>query len=209
MKTAERILQASRELLNEQGTAQVTTNAIADAADLSVGNLYYHYKNKDDILFALFEQFDQQAQALLNIHDDEISIEHWTRWWERWFELVSQNGFLFHDQRYLLNRNGHLQHQYDRLMGQLEKSQKRVFKRFKLNEQLVATDADVERIAREVTFIAFFWQDFIDARSSGYSDYKTPFGSALHQTLGLLLPYLKVPAQMQVEDIMRHVKASA
>ena len=203
MKTAQRILKASRDLLNEQGSAQVTTNAIADAADLSVGNLYYHYKNKDDILVALFTEFEKEAHQLLSICDEHTSIAQWVCWWQDWFALVEHNAFLFHDQSYLLNRNDHLKFLYNRLVGQLERSQNAVFLRFKQSDELVATDSDIERMAREVTFIAFFWQDFVDLGKTTESAAKSPYVSALNQTLGLLLPYLKIPAQMQVEDIMK------
>jgi AcrR family transcriptional regulator len=43
-------------LFNEQGTAVVSTNHIADAAGISPGNLYYHYANKAEIIRAIFER---------------------------------------------------------------------------------------------------------------------------------------------------------
>ena len=42
-ETKERILSAALRLFNSQGTAGVSTNHIAEAAGLSVGNLYYHF----------------------------------------------------------------------------------------------------------------------------------------------------------------------
>lgn len=53
--TQEKILNAALALFNEQGTAQVTTNHVAAAAGISPGNLYYHYRNKEEIIRALVE----------------------------------------------------------------------------------------------------------------------------------------------------------
>lgn len=58
LDTQERILKAALKLFNEKGTDEVTTHDIAAAADLSPGNLYYHYKNKKAIVRELFYRID-------------------------------------------------------------------------------------------------------------------------------------------------------
>jgi len=54
--TKSRILDAALALFNEQGTGTVTTNHIAEALGMSPGNLYYHYRNKAEIVRALFDR---------------------------------------------------------------------------------------------------------------------------------------------------------
>jgi AcrR family transcriptional regulator len=54
LATRERILRAALKLFNEQGTSVANTHEIARAADLSPGNLYYHFKNKEEIIRELF-----------------------------------------------------------------------------------------------------------------------------------------------------------
>jgi AcrR family transcriptional regulator len=61
-RTSARILDAALKLFNEQGTAAVSTNHIAAAADLSPGNLYYHFKNKLEIIRALFARYVQEFE---------------------------------------------------------------------------------------------------------------------------------------------------
>jgi AcrR family transcriptional regulator len=56
MDTRDRILNAALTLFNEQGTGAVSTNHIAAAIEMSPGNLYYHFRNKEDIIRALFER---------------------------------------------------------------------------------------------------------------------------------------------------------
>ena len=55
-KTKEKILVVALDLFNRHGTRAITTNHIAEACDMSPGNLYYHFKNKEQIIFALFEK---------------------------------------------------------------------------------------------------------------------------------------------------------
>jgi AcrR family transcriptional regulator len=51
--TRQRVLAAALTLFNERGTSHVTTNHIAAAAGLSPGNLYYWFRNKQQIIRAL------------------------------------------------------------------------------------------------------------------------------------------------------------
>ncbi|MDX1994901.1 MAG: TetR/AcrR family transcriptional regulator [bacterium] len=55
-KTKDRILETAVRLFNEQGTGAVSTNHIAEAAGISPGNLYYHFRNKEEIIRAIFEK---------------------------------------------------------------------------------------------------------------------------------------------------------
>ncbi len=54
--TKDRIADTALCLFNRTGTDGVSTNHIAAAMDISPGNLYYHYANKDEILLVLLER---------------------------------------------------------------------------------------------------------------------------------------------------------
>jgi AcrR family transcriptional regulator len=95
------ILRTALTLFNAQGTAAVSTNHIAKALGISVGNLYYHFADKETIVRALFEEhaqkFDEMWRAPINANEAaEILVgalrRTFTISWERRFfyrELVS------------------------------------------------------------------------------------------------------------------------
>lgn len=59
MTTRERIIETAIELFNADGTKAVTTNHIAAAMGISPGNLYYHFRNKEEIIRAIFTQMHE------------------------------------------------------------------------------------------------------------------------------------------------------
>lgn len=63
MSNKERILECALGLFNEKGSFNVTTNHIAEAINISPGNLYYHYKNKEAIILELFLQMIKEWEA--------------------------------------------------------------------------------------------------------------------------------------------------
>ena len=65
MKTRDRILDVSLKLFNEEGEANQTSVDIANALEMSPGNLYYHFKGKEPIITALFERFEEEMQIIL------------------------------------------------------------------------------------------------------------------------------------------------
>jgi len=58
VSTRQRILETAIRLFNEKGTRAVTTNHIAAAMGISPGNLYYHFRSREDIIRAILDMLD-------------------------------------------------------------------------------------------------------------------------------------------------------
>ena len=69
-RTRERILELSLQLFNTYGEPNVNTTIIAEEMRISPGNLYYHFKNKDDIINSIFQQFEREIDRLLTVPED-------------------------------------------------------------------------------------------------------------------------------------------
>ena len=72
------IMDASMLLFMEKGYSNTTTQDIVDKVNISRGLLYYHFKNKEDILYCLVERYSEKL--LRDIHvivndDDKTAIE--------------------------------------------------------------------------------------------------------------------------------------
>lgn len=72
------IMDAAMLLFMEKGYANTTTQDIVDKVNISRGLLYYHFKNKEDILYCLVERYSEKL--LRDIHvivndNDKTAIE--------------------------------------------------------------------------------------------------------------------------------------
>ena len=63
--TYTRIIDASLTLFNEEGERNISTNHIAAHLGISPGNLYYHFRNKDEIIVQLFKRYSEALLAYL------------------------------------------------------------------------------------------------------------------------------------------------
>src|SRR3974390_2739509 len=61
----ERLVAAARELLYRQGVEKTTLAGIAQAADVPVGNVYYYFKTKDEIIGAVIDSHVHDIRAEL------------------------------------------------------------------------------------------------------------------------------------------------
>src|SRR5258708_30585083 len=66
----ERLTAAAVQMLHEQGVEKTTLVAIARAADIPVGNVYYYFKTKDDLVEAAIGAHAQGLQAMIASLDE-------------------------------------------------------------------------------------------------------------------------------------------
>src|SRR5689334_10094939 len=62
----ERLVAAAGDLLHRQGVAATTLAQVAEVADVPPGNVYYHFRTKDDLVRAVIEARTEQFRALLD-----------------------------------------------------------------------------------------------------------------------------------------------
>ena len=61
----ERLVASTREVIHQQGVEKATIADIAQAAGVPIGNVYYYYKTKDDLVAAAIDSHAQDVRAML------------------------------------------------------------------------------------------------------------------------------------------------
>lgn len=115
IKTRERIVQTSLELFNQLGERSVSTNHIAAHMEISPGNLYYHFPNKQAIIAELFSEYEVLVNTFLRPPKGRLaSVED-----KRYYLLEILDGmwryrFLHRDLEHLLDCDPELAARYRR-----------------------------------------------------------------------------------------------
>jgi AcrR family transcriptional regulator len=106
MSTRDRILDAALVLFNEKGTGAVSTNHIAAAAEISPGNLYYHFRNKEEVIRALFERLYEAYDRVFFMPDDRLpTLEDMRRLVRANFEVLWDFRFTYRELSALLRKD--------------------------------------------------------------------------------------------------------
>ena len=115
--TRQRILDAALAMFNAQGEPHVTTNHIADELEISPGNLYYHFRNKDDIIEQLFARYEGRMDTALTAPVDRLpGLEDIWLQLHLVFECIWDYRFLYRDLVEILSRNRRLRIRFARIL---------------------------------------------------------------------------------------------
>ncbi len=115
MSNRERILETSLKLFNELGVADVGTNRIAAHMGISPGNLYYHFKNKDQIIRDLFPRISDAIDGVLShvkLTDEPVDAPTIAIILRAWMNVLWDYRFFFGNLVYLLRADPELRKLY-------------------------------------------------------------------------------------------------
>jgi AcrR family transcriptional regulator len=161
--TRDKILEACRTLFNERGPAEVTTAEIAQAVGISEGNLHYHFRRKQQILVALFEQFEAELDRVGERRPGRGSRdEPYRQYLNGWFNLMWEWRCFYGASVYRLAPA-----LTPRLIALTDRGQAKV-RRALLDMvgegRLSGTPEEIDRLVVNAWIVATYWIDYLRTR---------------------------------------------
>jgi len=123
MKTKDKIIATAINLFNIHGTKAISTNHIAKEMDISPGNLYYHFRSKNDIIRSISDNFSNELGSVFKIQLDTISdfSSNLTSLFNRFFKIQQSYQFLFLEGVHLTRQDSRLLDNYTNLRNLIKK----------------------------------------------------------------------------------------
>jgi AcrR family transcriptional regulator len=190
--TKTRILDAALALFNEQGTGNVTTNHIAEALGMSPGNLYYHYRNKAEIVRALFARITAAWDANYAVPPATMpSIPMMEAMLTGNFEIQARYRFFFRDLTLLLNADPELRAAYQANRASGMGNTKFLINLFVEAGVLkpVGDEEALDDVTQLLWLVGDFWLVFRDSGGAGFSAADMDQGVRMFRRI--LTPYIK------------------
>src|SRR5580698_5349702 len=206
-RTRERILESSLKLFNDIGEPNVTTTTIAEEMEISPGNLYYHFRNKDDIINSIFAQFEQQIQKRLRFPDDHRpTIDEMWSYLQYMADFLWTYRFLYRDLNDLLARNRTLETHFKQIIGHKVRFAQDMCEILVADDEMVATSDEIKVIATNIGVIATYWLSYQFVMNPRKYNDQDAIQAELHQVsvqiLSLMAPYLRGRSRQLFDDIV-------
>lgn len=161
MKTRDRILLAGLRLYNDKGVAGVSNAHIADAMEISPGNLHYHFKSKLQVINELVKNFESEITVLLNAESSQVTtIEDLWFILHIAFEQQEKYCFVFRDTDYFLGKYPELERSVLKISSELNSAAVRLCNNLRTSGVIEANDEEVGSLATNVLIIYTQWLNF-------------------------------------------------
>jgi AcrR family transcriptional regulator len=189
-RTRERILAVSLGLFNDRGEAHVTTGMIAAELNISPGNLYYHFRNKDQIVDRLFDRFEERISIDLPEATGADAVEDLWLYLHLMFEAIWEYRFLYRNLDDIAGRNRRLRDHFNRIIEAKLGAVERLCRGLVAARLMRASPAEIHSLALNVLVVATYWLNFRALRAGRDATDSRDQGRGAYQVMALVAPYL-------------------
>ena len=201
-RTRERIVETALALFNQLGEPHITTADIADEMEISPGNLYYHFRNKDEIIAELFAAFERRLDGVFALPEGRgASVEDLWFLLHLLFEAMWDHRFLFRDLDEILSRNRRLASRFALIMRRGTTTVIELCGGLVAAKMMHASEREIAALADNVALVATYWISYQKLSAAERAADVISLDRAAYQVLSLVAPFLRGEARELVERL--------
>lgn len=207
MNTKDRIVDMALRLFNEAGTSAISTNHIAEALEMSPGNLYYHFHNKEQIIRAILERMIARRKEVYTLPSDRLpTLTDLQQMVQGNFSLLWDYRFFYRELNALMQKDVVLKERYQAVRQQGLAQFEILFHRFVVAGvlRMPVDSASVSDLAKFCWLISDYWLPFVELDDEHIMTEHMQQG--IHLVMQALRPYASeaVPAELALSNTAAH-----
>lgn len=208
MSTKDKIIQTSITLFNQHGERAITTNHIAAEMGISPGNLYYHFKNKEDILRHIYGLYREHLVTHFSPMDkNENVLSQLAGYLDALVELMWKFNFLYSNLADILSRDKVLKAQYIEQQAQLVEQIIGVIDGLQHANVIDIDEHDKEELAHMVKLTVSFWAPYVKAHQIDDQLEKQDIYGGIIKVIMLFKPYARGEGLVQLQQLQQEYRA--
>jgi len=206
MKTRDKIIQTSITLFNEQGERNVTTNHIAAHLGISPGNLYYHFRNKEDIILSIYDEYARNLllDTFPQVSSDVPPLDAIILYMDAVFQVMIKFRFFYSNLSVLLDKNPRLREKYVEVQHALAERVSQLLISLRGANIINFDDEELTDIVSILRIINTFWLSFYQTQNIVHEINDSVFYQGVLKILVVLRPYTTkeaMPKLMKARDM--------
>lgn len=199
MKTRDKIIQASIVLFNEQGERNVTTNHIAADLGISPGNLYYHFRNKEDIILSIYEEYARNLliETMPEVSPDVKPLDAILVYMDVVFQAMMKFRFFYSNLPVLLAKNPLLHDKYVEVQAFIAQRVSELLLSLRDAKMMDFSDEDLPDIVSILRLVNTFWLSFYQTQNNDNEINDAVFYQGVLKILVIIHPYISDSAKSE------------
>ena len=211
MKTKDRIIHGALTLFNQNGERNITTNHIAAHLEISPGNLYYHFGNKEEIINGIFDNYAQELKIRFKPMAEEDqsnmpSVQIMLSYLDSIFELMWNYRFFYANLPDILSRDAKLKLKYTNAQQSLNDNLMSIMQGFRNSGVIALEDDELQALTKTLHLVASCWINYQTALLSDNEITENVIYQGMLQMLNVVRPMATAQGRVQILELEAHYK---
>ncbi len=198
-----RIIEAALEMFNTHGERNITTNHICEQTGISPGNLYYHFRSKQEIIYEIYLRLEEDLLSALNIPSErELSVKDIFIYVSSLFQIVWMYRFFFRDLAWMVENVSDLKARYIKLSERVVEKGNTIYSELVKTGVMSASYSEIRLLTVNSWALLTYWLTFARIHMPDAKDEAIIILGTRH-FVALFYAYLLPDSKIYVDQLLR------
>lgn len=197
-----RIIDEALDMFNVNGERNVTTNHICAQTGISPGNLYYHFRNKQEIIYEIYLRLEEDLLIVLSLPSErEMVVSDIFDYVNGLFQYIWKYRFFYRDLAWMVENVSGLEARYAELTQRVLERGNAIYGDMVKAGIMNASCKEIEWLTVNSWLLLTYWLTYARIHIPGKKDERNVM-LGIRQFVSLFYAYLLPDSKIYVDHLM-------